>query len=327
MEYSFAKLVKTSVTALAFLTAVECASAETSHYGRNYFPNVDVVDQDGKTLKFYDDVLRGKTVVVSFIYTTCRDICPLVTARLAQVQERLGDAVGRDVFFVSISIDPENDTPQRLKEHAEAFGARPGWTFITGKPDDIRLINYKMGERSRDLSEHRNEIVLGNDRTGDWARDSAFTDIKVLTMTIEGMDPAKRRAIARQTNTDAAKVVPDSDVLPGQALFTRACAACHALGQTRIGPDLLGVTQRRERSWLANYIMAPEQMRAKRDPIAMELSARFRSVRMPTLGLAEADAADLISYLEVQTTRQSASARGATAVVEPDRKARTFHQH
>ncbi len=303
-------------------SVVQAAGTAGSRYGSDYFPNVDVLDQDGRKLKFYDDVIRDKIVLVSFIYTSCRDICPLVTARLAQVQERLGSAVGRDVFFVSISIDPENDTPQRLKEHAEAFHAGPGWLFITGRPDDIKLINYKLGERSRSLTEHRNEIVLGNDRTGDWARDSAFTDMSVLAMTIQGMDPEKRREAARQVIVDQAKVVPDTDVLPGQALYARTCAACHTLGKgARVGPDLLGVTGRRDRAWLANYMIAPERMRAAHDPIAVELMGKYKNVRMPTLGLSENDASDLVAYLEFQTYRITAPKSEATRAHERG------HQH
>ena len=100
--------------------------------GQGYFPNANVVTQDGKTLHFYDDLIKEKVFVISFIYTSCRDICPLATSRLAELQEKLGDSMGRDIFFYSISIDPENDTPSRLKQYADTFGAGPGWLFLTG---------------------------------------------------------------------------------------------------------------------------------------------------------------------------------------------------
>src|SRR5450432_1861446 len=156
-----------AVMTLTLMAASPAISAEeiTNHWGANYFPNVPVVTQDGKTLNFYDDVIKGKRVVVSFIYTSCPDICPLTTARLTQVEDQLRDQMGQDLFFVSMTVDPENDTPEKLKEFSNAFGTGPGWLFLTGKPEDIRFINARLGDKSRSLSDHRNEVVLGNDKT------------------------------------------------------------------------------------------------------------------------------------------------------------------
>ena len=156
---------------VAILALLRCAraSAQASRWGKDYFPDVSVVTQDGKTLRFYDDLIKDKIFVISFLFTTCRDVCPLTTARLAELQEKLGDSMGRDIFFYSLSIDPETDTPDRLKEYAETFGAGPGWLFLTGKPEDIHAIRHKLGERSKVLSDHRNEILLGNGATGEWA--------------------------------------------------------------------------------------------------------------------------------------------------------------
>src|SRR5712671_6622841 len=141
------------IVALAAMTvaAPGTVAAQGNRRGENYFPNLPVVTQDGKTLKFYDDLIKGKIVLSSFIYTSCPDICPLTTARIAQVEEKLGEVVGRDMFLISMTVDPENDTPERLKAFAEAFHAGPGWSFVTGKPEDIRAINYKLGDRSRKL--------------------------------------------------------------------------------------------------------------------------------------------------------------------------------
>src|SRR6266850_5108993 len=102
------------VAALAVLASVR-VSADNSRWGANYFPNVTLTTQDGKQVHFYDDLLKGKIVVIDMIYTHCVDACPLETARLAQVQQMLGDRVGKDIFFYSISIDPDRDTPEELK--------------------------------------------------------------------------------------------------------------------------------------------------------------------------------------------------------------------
>src|SRR5690242_10320432 len=110
----------TAAAALALACALPAVAA--GRYGPEYFTNVPLVNQDGKTLRFYDDVLKGKAVAINAIYTSCTDTCPLETARLVQLQRVLGDRMGRDIFFYSISIDPEHDTPEVLKAYMEKFG-------------------------------------------------------------------------------------------------------------------------------------------------------------------------------------------------------------
>src|SRR5258706_7136339 len=143
-------------------------STQDARWGKEYLPNVPVVDQDGNTFRFYDDLVKGKKVIINFIFTTCTDVCPLTTARLAVLQEKLADSVGLDYFMYSITLDPEHDTPEQLKRHTEAFHVKPGWRFLTGNPRDIAEIRYKLGERSRVLTEHRHELLLGNDAYGEW---------------------------------------------------------------------------------------------------------------------------------------------------------------
>jgi cytochrome oxidase Cu insertion factor (SCO1/SenC/PrrC family) len=126
---------------LCALNVVSSKGAEAkSRWGKDYLPNVELTTQEGQQVRFYDDVIRGKRVVISFIFTSCRDICPLITARMAQIYEQLGEAAGRDVHFVSISIDPVTDTPARLKDHADAFRSDPRWLFLTGKPENINIV-------------------------------------------------------------------------------------------------------------------------------------------------------------------------------------------
>ena len=290
-----------AILALQFAMSEAC-SAQARRWGEGYFPNRTVVTQNGDALRFYDDVIKGRIVVISFIYTRCTDICPLTTARLGQVAEELGDVIGRDIFFVSITVDPRNDTPQKLKAFANAFHAGPGWLFLTGSLEDIRAINAKLGEQMRSLSEHRNEVVLGNDATGEWARNSAFGDLKRLAMDIRAMDPKWRDQVRTVTRDPASDTGYQLSEQPGQALFKRMCAGCHAFKVgDRVGPDLYGVAARRQNAWLMSFIANPEKMRAQKDPIALGLAAKFPGVRMPNLGLTEHDAADLIAYLGAQS--------------------------
>ena len=298
-----AALLLAAVTGLLQLPSG--ASAAGSQWSEGYIPNVPVVDQTGRELKFYDDVIKDKIVVVSFIYTVCKDVCPLVTARLALLQEKLGSLVGSEIHFVSISIDPERDTPQRMKDYADAFRVAPGWTFLTGKVEHIDQIRHKLGERSRFLNEHRNEILLGNARTGEWARDSAFADLVVLAANVRSMDPLWLNS-PRSIEASAVMAATATTSQPGHALFVKTCGSCHTIGTgDRVGPDLAGLLERRDRSWVERYIEAPEKVRAQQDPIAMQLSQRFRAVKMPNLGMATQDIADLLQYMGTQSKAAS----------------------
>ena len=128
--------------AVVFLS-VGFASA-ANRWGADYFPNVPLVTQDGTTVHLYDDLLKGKSVAINVIYTSCKDECPLETARLAQLQRLLGERMGKDIFFYSITIDPKRDKPEVLKAYAEKYGVGPGWLFLTGKEEDIRLATKKL---------------------------------------------------------------------------------------------------------------------------------------------------------------------------------------
>jgi protein SCO1/2 len=282
--------------------AVTAAPAAAASWGKDYLPNAVLFDQNGKRVRFYDDVIKGRIVVVSFIYTSCIDMCPLTTARLVRMQGLLDPEAAKKVTFVSISIDPENDTPERLKQYADAMGATAGWVFLTGPKPVIDDIRYRLGERTKKLQEHRKGILLGNEATGEWEHSSAFGDLGVLAMTVRAMDPELRdevRSVA-SLQDDGSGEAPKEH--PGQALYLKTCAACHSIGKGDIvGPDLAGVTARRDRSWVVKYITIPNKVRAAKDPIALELRQKFKHVRMPNLGIAEAEAADLISYIESQT--------------------------
>jgi protein SCO1/2 len=298
-------LLAASVFALA-----PALDAQAARWGKSYFADVEVVTHEGQTLRFYDDLVKDKVFVISFIFTTCREFCPLAAARLSELQDRLGDAMGRDVFFYSISIDPETDTPERLKEYAKTFGAGPGWLFLTGKPEHIQALRYKLGDRSKALSEHRNEILLGNGGTGGWARNNLLGDIGSLAAAVRSMDPKWRPppSVKRTPHTITLDLA-EFAARPGEALYKRICAGCHTVGKgDKVGPDLAGVSERRDREWLLRFISNPEKLRSQEDPIALALVASFPTVRMPPLGVSPSDAGDLLAYvahLETQHARRA----------------------
>src|ERR1041384_7444372 len=138
-------------------------------------PNVVLRTQENKAVRFYDDLIKGKTVVISFMFTSCKGICPMTTANLLKVQKALGDHVGRDVFFYSLTLDPQTDTPEVLHKYARTIGAKPGWTFLTGRPEDLELLRRKLGlydpdpKGDADKTQHGAVIVYGNDEYGRWS--------------------------------------------------------------------------------------------------------------------------------------------------------------
>jgi protein SCO1/2 len=294
-----------AVLLYALAGSFTAAPVSAATWGESYIPNVPLVTQDGQTVRLYDDLIKNKIVLINFMYAGCKQVCPLATARMAQVQKELGDHVGRDIFLYSITLDPLHDTPAVLKKHAEAFHAGPGWLFLTGTPDDIAIVRYKLGERSKSLAEHNNGVMAGNGATGEWERTSLFEDTGKLALVILNMDPAFRAKRGSQPGTAYA----DMTAIPyvsqaGQALFVKACSSCHTIGQgDHVGPDLQGVTSRRDRAWLSQFLQTPNLMRAKKDPIAVALSAKFPGVLMPNLGLSETDVGDLLAYLDVRTAR------------------------
>jgi len=285
------------------------STVTTNRWGANYFPNTTLITQDGTQVHFYDDLLKGKAVAINIMYTSCKDECPLETARLVQLQQLLGDRMGKDIFFYSISIDPDHDTPEVLKTYAEKFGVGPGWTFLTGKAEDIRIVTKKLGlsrysdEANKDG--HTASLMVGDEPTGQWMRNSAVDNPQFLADTVGSFlgwrDPkrGKNYAEARPLTVDK-----------GQFLFQSRCSACHTVGQgDKLGPDLQGVTARRERGWLARYILAPDKMLAERDPIAVMLFEKYQSVRMPNLSLGSPDVGDLLLYLDSQSSPSRQPAR------------------
>jgi protein SCO1 len=289
---------------LAAATLSSAAAGEASRWGKGYVPNHPVEAQDGQSFNFYDDLIQDRIAVISFIYTSCSEICPVATARLAQLQEKLGEHMGRDVFFYSITVDPETDTPARMQTYAKTFGAGPGWLFLTGKPEHINEIRYRLGERSRFLGEHRNDLLLSNGFAGQWQRDSAMGDLDRLILTLQSLNPAAFGSAPLAGTPHQQLEAIELTGPPGETLYLKACAGCHSIGEgNRVGPDLAGVTQRRQPEWLINFIANPAKVRASKDPIALELAARFPTVRMPSIGVSAREAADLVAYIEARQAR------------------------
>jgi cytochrome oxidase Cu insertion factor (SCO1/SenC/PrrC family) len=142
--------------------------------GAGYFPNHILLTQDNKPVRFYEDMLKGKVVLINFMFTTCAGVCPPMAANMAKVQSYLGDRVGKDVVMLSISVDPTVDTPDKLKKYADNFKAKPGWYFLTGKKENVDWVLYKLGGYAPDKMQHSAVLIIGNEATGQWIKTAAL---------------------------------------------------------------------------------------------------------------------------------------------------------
>jgi cytochrome oxidase Cu insertion factor (SCO1/SenC/PrrC family) len=163
-------LLLTAALAAQLAAAQQTQSNSSANSAAEYFTNTLLLDQDGQEVQFYSDMLQGKIVVIDTIFTTCTGICPVMSQTFAKVQEHVGDRLGKDVHLISISVDPQTDTPARLKEFGARFGAKPGWHFLTGKKENVDFILYKLGQFSEDKESHKNIVLIGNEPTGLWKK-------------------------------------------------------------------------------------------------------------------------------------------------------------
>jgi protein SCO1/2 len=303
--------------------AVLCASSQNvSAAGdpRGRIPNTELITQDGKKVHFYDDLVKGRIVAVAFIYTTCQYACPLETARMAQVQKKLGNRVGSDIFFYSISIDPEHDTPKALKAYMQKYNIGPGWTFLTGKKTDIDLLERKLGVYSDpkvNADGHLPHLLIGNDATNTWMRGNALDNPSFQARMIgEFLDNFKHTDFKAEQKKKSGDGSPIANFDRGRYYFQRDCAACHTVGQgDKIGPDLLGVTSKRNHAWLVRMIRQPDALLKANDPVAKAELRKYKNVRMPNLWVSDDELNVLLQYFADATAaqdKQASSSNGAT---------------
>lgn len=132
-------------------------------------PDVTVQDQNGKSLNFYTDLVKGRVVAINFVFTTCTTICPPLTATFRRVQQQLAEQ-NTSAKLISISVDPAIDTPERLRDFAAKFKAEPGWAFVTGNTSDINSLLQQLGVAVTNKNDHTPMILIGNDEAGYWTR-------------------------------------------------------------------------------------------------------------------------------------------------------------
>jgi protein SCO1/2 len=170
-----------AVMSLTLALTAQSASAQNKDHSRNIhpppavggakpvpppklsIPDVEVFDQDGRKQSFYADLVKDKVVIINFVFTTCKVTCTLSGANFSKLQTLLGERLGRDVFLISVSTDPETDTPDKLKAWGERFKAKAGWTLITGDSGEVtRLLRVLKGD-GLDKDYHAPSLYMVND--------------------------------------------------------------------------------------------------------------------------------------------------------------------
>ena len=165
------RLLTTVITSVLLLSTSPVLAENEEARAREYFTNVELINQDGETVRFFDDVLKDKVVVINFIFTNCEGACPLITHKLTLVRDGLEGSIGNPIQFVSLSLDPARDTPAAMKEFAKTHNAdHDGWVFLTGKSENLENIIKRLGQFTDDIEAHSTMMLAGNVNTAHWMK-------------------------------------------------------------------------------------------------------------------------------------------------------------
>jgi protein SCO1/2 len=157
---------------------------------RRYFPDVPLITHEGKKVRLYEDLIRDRCVMINFMYARCSGICSPVTANLKRAQALLKDHIGRDMFMYSFTLKPEEDSPEVLRAYVKERKLGPGWTFLTGDPEDLELVRVRLGfndsdpRRDADKGNHTGIVRYGNEPLMLWA---AFPGVQLPEAIVKSM--------------------------------------------------------------------------------------------------------------------------------------------
>lgn len=153
--------------------------------------DLPLLDQDGKSRRFRSEVVGDRIVVMDFIFTTCTTICPVLSSKMARLQERLGDRLGRDVFLVSVSVDPTRDGPAQLLAYSKKWKAREGWSFLGGEPADVNAVLKGVGAYTANFANHPPMFLVGDGRSGTWTRLNGFPEVDQILKQVDTLASAR----------------------------------------------------------------------------------------------------------------------------------------
>jgi cytochrome oxidase Cu insertion factor (SCO1/SenC/PrrC family) len=184
---NYASPVKQNHTSAKQASQQQAAKPVAQSPAQTYFTDVVLVNQNGKKMRFYSDLLHGKVVIINSFFATCPGSCLPMERNLEKMQEALGDRVGKDVHIISISVDPTVDTPANLKEYAKKLHARPGWYFLTGEKQNVDFALNKLGQLVTDKRDHLNIFIIGNESTGLWKKAFGLAKSDELVKVVESV--------------------------------------------------------------------------------------------------------------------------------------------
>jgi protein SCO1/2 len=153
---------------IAALVAASDTPAQSA--GEKYFTNTELIDQRGRKLRFYDDVLKGKVIVINAFHTTCKSTIPVVNGNLKKIGDAFPTDLGKSLFLVSITVDAETDTLSAMDAYAKQVQAKPGWLFLTGTKDNVDAVLKKLGLYVEEIESHSTVLLIGNEATGLWKK-------------------------------------------------------------------------------------------------------------------------------------------------------------
>ena len=188
--------MKTCILLACVVLALPLLAAEPQPASAKYFAGLHLVDQDGQAVDLYS-LFHGRSVVLHTFFATCTASCPILTRTVAAMQERFADRMGKDLVFISITVDPSNDTPAKLKAYSRGVRAGAGWYFLTGTQEQVDAALKKIGQYTATRDDHTNLLIIGNDKTGLWKKAFGLAkreEIMAIVDTVlndDGNQPAK----------------------------------------------------------------------------------------------------------------------------------------
>jgi len=180
------RVMTIAILCFAFLGTQQPAT-ESQSPAQKYFTDVELTNQNGEKMRLYSDLLKGKVVIINSFFATCQGSCLPMNRNLEKVQEALGERIGKDVYILSISVDPTVDTPTNLKEYAKKLHARPGWYFLTGPKENVDFALKKLGQFVSDKQDHLNIFIIGNEPTGLWKKAFGLAKSEELVKVVESV--------------------------------------------------------------------------------------------------------------------------------------------
>ena len=179
--------MKRAILLAVLLAAPLLAQDSSESPAATYFGDIVLMNQDGQPMKLYSDLMKDKVIVINSFFASCTGSCPVMSKSFSALQTRFANRLGRDLVLVSITVDPERDTPAKLHAYAAKWQAHRGWYFLTGSRASVDAALRKLGQYVEEPTAHMNVIVIGNERTGLWKKAFGLAPTDDLAKVVESV--------------------------------------------------------------------------------------------------------------------------------------------